>query len=320
MKKIMRGVCLMGVLALLATSCNKNKETVTSIKTYNQQMEVVAGEFEDGQKVQLNPSDNRLYFEDGDLLTLFKIAENPVNSACADFYPTVGSQVDQTEWTPAGTTTLPDEGDLYAFCPGGTDYVRPDLVNENRATFVIPATQNYRENTCPKEGFFMASKSEDGETFYFKNICGLLWLKLYSASNRTVKSIKVTDRGGKHLAGDVSLKIDKVNPETLTSLYRNYNPNSDSYMSTLAAYIRESGYSVTNLSETMTLDCGNGVQIGTKSAQATNFYLTMRPLALREGFDIEVECTDGYIFNFGTAKSNIVGPNIVKKMPALDIR
>ena len=316
MKKILRGVCLMGVVALLATSCNKNKETAT-ITTVNQEMEVVAGEWNDGEKVQLNPSNNQLYFEEGDLLTLFRIAEGEA-STYADYTPAL-TQVDNTTWTPVGEA-LAEGGDLYAFCPGGSSYITPNLANENRATFKVPAMQNYRENTCPTEGFFMASKLEAGQTaFYFRNICGLLWLKLYSPNNRVVKSIVVTDKKGHHLSGDVTLKIDKVNPTTLTSLYRNYSDTNPSYAQTLAAYIEESGYEVANAGSTMTLNCGDGVQIGTTSGTATSFYMTLRPLALRGGFDVTIS-GDDWSYTMSTTKNNIIGPSVIKKMPALNVQ
>lgn len=319
MKKITRGICLMGLMALVATSCNKKQDT-TTLQSYNQEMEVVAGEFDDGEKVWLNLSDNNLYFETGDLLTLFGINSSSDPKA-ATYTPTTGDQVDHTTWTPQDpNNTVPTDGDLYAFCPGGTDYVTPDLSNGNRATFKLPAVQHYRENTCPKEGFFMASKLEAGqESFFFKNICGVLWLQIYSPNNRKVTSIEVTDKGGKHLSGDVSLKIDKVNQVTLTSLYNNYNPNNATYMQTLADYITESGYSVTNAGG-LTLVCDEPVQIGTTSATATTFMITLRPLALREGFEIKVNCEGGYSFTQKTNKNNIIGPNKIRKMPAFSIK
>ena len=50
----------MGVVALLATSCNKNKDQETAtIKTFNQQFEVVDSDFGpgyDGEKVYLDQS------------------------------------------------------------------------------------------------------------------------------------------------------------------------------------------------------------------------------------------------------------------------
>lgn len=307
----------MGVLALLATSCDKNKETA-SFKTYNQQMEVVAGEFDGVEKVQLDPSNYNLTFESSDLLTLFRIDADPTLSASADYVP-AATAVDETTWTPVGEA-LPAGGDLYAFCPGGSEYVTPDLANENRATFKLPAIQYYRENTCPKEGFYMASKLEEGqEHFYFRNICGILWLKIYSPNNRQVREIYVTDKAGKPLSGDVSLKIDKVNPETLTSLYRNYNPDNQAYLNSLSSYIRESGYSVTNQGG-LKLYCNEPVQVGTTKATATDFFMTLRPLAMREGVDIRIVCEDGYEFTQSTTKNNIVGPNVIKKMPAFSIK
>lgn len=317
MKKIMRGVCLMGVVALLATSCNKNKETAT-IQTYNEQFEVVESVYDDGEKVYFNPNDNKSYFESGDVLSLFKIT---ASGSYQGLYTPAETQVDHTTWTPIAGYELPDEeGDLYAFCPGGGDYVTGDLDNENRAIFTLPAVQHYRENTCPVEGFYMASKLEEGqESFFFKNICGLLCLRLYSPNNRQVSEIEVSDKDGKHLSGDVSLKIDKVNPVTLKALYQNYNPDNASYMQSLNDYIEESGYSVSNVGG-LKLVCDSPVQIGTTASTATCFYMTLRPLAFRKGFDLKVTCADGYVFNMSTTRNQIIGPNVVRKMSALSIK
>ena len=322
MKKVLRGICLMGVVAMLATSCNKKNEETATIQTFNQSFEVVDSDFGigEGERVQYVPSSNKLYFEDGDRLTLFRINSNPALSAAATYIPAL-TQVDNTTWTPMDQSSeLPTEGDLYAFCPGGASYVSPQLSNENRATFKLPSTEFYRENTCPVEGFFMASKLEEGQdAFYFRNICGLLRLKLYSPNNRVVTSIVIKDKAH-HLSGDVSLKIDKVDPETLTSLYQNYDPSSDSYLATLNEYIQESGYTVINANDQITLNCGNGVQLGTTSATAANFYITLRPLALRAGCVITINCADGYSYTIDSNKNNIIGPNIVRNMAAVNIR
>jgi len=321
MKKILKGVCLMGVVALLATSCNKNKDQETAkIQTFNQQFESVESDFGpgyDGEKVYLNPSDNRLYFETGDLLTLFKINADPTLSACGDFTP-ANTQVDHTTWTPAGTTTLPEEGDLYAFCPGGINYVTPNLLEGNRATFHIPAVQVYRENTLPVEGFFMASKLEEGQdAFYFRNICGAMLLRLYSSKDRVVTSIVVKDKA-KNICGDVTLIIPEVEPATLTSLYTNYSDNEAWQTNYLLPYIQRSGYSVSNGGNTITVDCGNGVQIGKTAATATNFYITLRPLALRKGCEITVNYIGGS-YTINSNKNNMIGPNIIRKMAPVNI-
>lgn len=311
----------MGVVALLATSCNKNKDQGTAtIKTFNQQLEVVDSDFGpgyDGEKVYLNPSNNRLYFEAGDVLTLFKINEDPNLSACADYTPSQ-TQVDEATWTPAGTTTLPEDGDLYAFCPGGTEYVTPQLTNGNRATFTVPAVQLYRENTLPVEGFFMASKLEEGQdAFYFRNICGALRLQLWSPNNRTITSIVVKDKA-KNICGDVTLIIPEVDPATLNSLYRNYSDDPAWLSANLYPYIRRSGYSVANGLNTITLDCGNGVQIGKTKAAATNFYITLRPLALRNGCEITINYIGGS-YTINSSKNNIIGPNVIRKMNPINI-
>lgn len=319
MKKILRGICLMGVVALLATSCNKNKDQGTAtIKTINQPLEVVDSDFGpgyEGEKVYFDPSNLTLTFEAADQLRLFKINEDPALSAAGIFTP-AQTDVDHTTWS--GSTTLPEDGDLYAFCPGGDAYVTPNLVNGNRAVFTIPAVQLYRENNLPVEGFFMASKLEEGQdSFLFENICGVLQLKLWSPNNRTVTSIVVEDKA-KNICGDVTLIIPEVDPATLTSLYRNYSDDPAWLSANLYPYIRRSGYSVANGSKTITLDCGNGVQIGKTRGEATDFYITLRPLALRSGCIITINYGDGsYVIN--SSKNNIIGPSIIRKMNPINI-
>lgn len=327
MKKVLRGICLMGVVALLATSCNKDNKT-TTIQTVSEQMEEIS--METGEKVWLDNTINRLYFTENDMLQMFGInpTETGPDYATAQFTPAAGSQVDNnTTWTPVdpnNTFDIPGF-DLYAFCPGNPGYVTPNLGNEHRATFSIPAEQNYVENSLPHEGFFMAAKRPAGETgaLYFRNICGALRLQLYSPNNRKVTSIVVDDKRY-NLSGDVTLKIDKIDVATLRSLYNTYKdegePGYDAYMVTLNDYIVESGYEVTNPGPTMTLNCGEGVEIGTTKATATSFYITMRPLAMRKGVDITVNCEGGYSKVISTNKNNIIGPNIIKAMPAVNIQ
>ena len=131
--------------------------------------------------------------------------------------------------------------------------------------------------------------------------------------------IQVTDRAGHNLSGDVTLIINEVDPDELTWLYRNYDLNNTSYMQRLNEYVRRSGYSVENAGG-LKLVCDEPVQVGTSSSTATNFFLTLRPLAFRQGFNIKVVCEGGYEFTQSTTRNNIIGPNVIKKMPAFNIR
>lgn len=329
MNKITKTLCMMAVVALAFTSCKK-QETPTDSVVFNHSMEQLVTVNDEGnfEKVYLD-NNNQIAFEVGDSLMVFDIRENGSQSSCGLYrLVTSGDHTlltvcpDETE-VPATTT-----GSYYVFYPG-KNVVSTNFSNENRATFRLDATQTYRTSPdyatmLPKNALYIAAKAEE-QTFteaYFtcKNICGVLQLNFYSPTGKKIKKIEVTDNSF-NIVGDLELKIDEVDPEYMSTLFSQYGTST--YDTDVATYMGTLGYNASNKGNKVTLDCtqvsGGSVAVGTEYASATPFYIVMRPLALLNGYKVKVTLSNNKTKTFSSDKNNVIKPNTIRNMKALNI-
>jgi len=320
MKKLLRGICLMGVVALLATSCNKNKtqSMVYHGYSYDPTFEVEAGDIEEAGRAYIDDT-YRVKFEQGDQVMLYNVdSETPANSEFGMY------EVEADSYQPtlvAVGTGISDEMKTakYAFYPGENVTVDATLLgNENRSKFTLATTQEYMEGRIAPGTLYMAAKidneDETGNNFAFRNICGVLVMKFYTTSGKTIEKIELTDNN-RNLTGDVTLKVDEVDPGRMMELFRNY-PNNEA---AVADYMEQVGYAVENAGNVLTLNCGNGAVLGTTSAEATTFYFVLRPLALMNGFDMVITFTDHTTKTISTTRDNKIKPNTLRVFPALKV-
>ena len=224
MKKLVKGICLLGVVALVATSCNKEN---TDAKVYrgvnfDERFEVEAANGFEGERVYLDDS-YKVYFEADDLVMLFNIDDaNAANSEAALYKVTTAGNT--PEFAPyQAEETISDEmmSAKYAFYPGNNVDLT-ELANDNRGIFKLEPVQEYREGKISQEALYMAAKIDnaDNDVFAFRNICGILTLKFYSPTAKTVKSIAITDNS-MSLTGDVTLKVNTVDPAAMIGDFKN---------------------------------------------------------------------------------------------------
>lgn len=326
MKKLLRGACLMGVVALLATSCNKTKTDSMVYRgySYDEQFETELANYDgEGSRAYIDAT-SKVMFEQGDKVMLFNI-DNAQGTGSEYAMYEVEADSYQPVLNPVGSETVSDELKAlgkYAFYPG--DNVTTQLANQNRATFPLASTQEYREvggaPVIDKNSLYMAAKIDNDleavNVFAFRNICGVLNMKFFSPSGKTVKSIAVTDRE-KYLYGDVTLKVNEVDPGYMMQLFRNYGATGNAEL--IAEYMQQAGYSVANGGQTMTLDCGAGVALGTTANDANTFYMVLRPLALRGGFDVEITFSDNTVKNISIDRDNTIKPNTYRVFPPMSV-
>lgn len=324
MKKLVKGFCLMGVVALLATSCTKKEDKAMVYRgySYDAQFETEAANFDAPTRAYIDNT-YRMMFEANDQVMLFNIDNTTAANSEMALYQVVADGY-QPEFTPyqAGVEISDEMKDAkYAFYPGNN--VVKDmavLANENRCVFKLLPTQVYRELSgtpvIPQEALYMAAKIDNANetNFAFRNICGVLVMKFYSPTAKTITSIKVTDHA-LHLTGDVTLKVNEVDPALMMDLFRNYPGNE----SAINDYKDQVGYSVDHYGYDMTLDCGTGVTLGTTAADADTFYFVLRPLALSNGFDMEITFSDSTTKTLTVNKDNTIKPNTLRVFPALSV-
>lgn len=327
MNKFAKVMCMMAVVALTFTACKK-KEEASNAFVFHGDTEQFMVVNEDGgfERVSID-ANNRPTFDEGDQIMIFNLMKNVVGSACVSY--TV--QSDGT-WLPDGVMgTETTDGNFYAFYPAQSVKVPSINFNESsRVTFNLQPTQYYAVDNSgnpriPDQSLYAAAKDETHKNlndtwFSFKNICGIMALNLYSPMNRTVTKIEVTDNSF-NLVGDVTLKIDKVDPTYMTTLFRNYSDDA-AYQAALAEYLDADhlGYSTAPTSKTITLDCGSGVLLGRTPATAKRFLIVMRPLALLNGCNVRVYFNDETYNDFPSTKNNMISPNVIRNFNPINVR
>ena len=325
MKRFVKGLCLIAVVALVATSCKKKEDNAI---VYRGGTETFETEMAPGLDRIYIDDTYRVLFEAGDFVTLFNISDSNPSESEAAVYKVVaeGYEADFEPNQPGVEISDEIKDAKYAFYPGIGNVDVDDLANENRATFKLDIVQNYREvggkAVIGKNALYMAAKLDNPANNYyaFRNICGVLVMKFYSPSGKAVKSIKLTDKAVT-LTGDVTLKVNKVDPAQMQTLFRNYDMNDPSYVAQLNEYKNEVGYAVDHSGKELTLsfeEFGNKT-LGTTAADASTFYFVLRPLALMQGFDMEITFSDNTTKTISTTRDNKIKPNTLRMFPALSV-
>lgn len=321
MKRVIRCICMVALVALAFTSCKKNEEK-SSVMIMTQEL---VDEYVDEDRAYFTPGNLRIMFEEGDVVMIFNIDEEvPTHSHCAQY------AAEQTgnfvKFNNMGTGEVAEDilDAYYAFYPGGREHIQTEMAQgENKSKFLVAPVQEYRPDMVPLGAMYMAAKVDDVEhlsqtndpenAFFFRNICGVYDLMLYDADGPSVKEISITDHA-LDLSGWVELIIPEVDPVEMQSLFNNYDPNNATYMQNLAQYLNRVGYNVTEKGNTITLTMPEeGVQIGTTQGDATHFYMILRPLACFNDYTITVTLADGSVRTKEVSNPNhVVAPNGIK--------
>lgn len=179
----------------------------------------------------------------------------------------------------------------YALYPYASDV----KITENGViSATLPAVQSYAENSFGLGANTMVAVTQNvDDTFLkFRNVGGYLKLQLYG-ENVTVKSITLTGNNNEKLAGKA----------TITPAYEQ------------APTLAMSDDATTSI----TLDCGEGVKIGTTAETATAFWIVVPPTIFEEGLTITVTEIDGELFTKSTSNAVVVERNIIKPMAAFKV-
>ena len=152
----------------------------------------------------------------------------------------------------------------------------------------IPATQKYVANSF-EGGNIMVAQSNN-ENLSFKHVCG--WIKLQLSGNYAVKSITLAGLNKESLAGSATIGAD------------------------LSVTLAD------DATRTLTLDCGEGVQL---TDTPTAFYIAVLPQTFENGVNIEINISDSYKFSksiahsFTVARNHIVPvKNLAKQFPSIE--
>ena len=182
--------------------------------------------------------------------------------------------------------TLPS---IYGIYPYNAD---ARITDDGVITYSLPATQLYAENSFGKGANTMIAVTESvNDTFLsFKNLCGYLKLKLYG--DATIKSIEVKGNFGEKIAGNASITASYGETPSFTM-------NNDA-------------------TDTITLNCGDGVTLGTTADEATVFWIVIPETTFKYGITITATSTDNKVFTKSTSNSVVIERNTPLPMSALE--
>ena len=141
----------------------------------------------------------------------------------------------------------------------------------------LPAVQSYKEGSYGKEGNIMVAESTFTQ-FVLKSVVGWLRVEL-TGEGEVVESITVRGNGDEQLAGLCYIDAEDASV-TLAS-----NKATTEEDGEIAGNINFDGSTFTEV----TLDCGEGVELGTGT---TYFYIALLPQNFESGITIEVNYGD----------------------------
>ena len=202
----------------------------------------------------------------------------------------------------SGTFSLVPSGELgtgntldaiYAIYPYDEN---ASITDSGVISLTLPATQSYAENSFGRGANTMLAATENLEDTFlsFKNACGYLKLKLYNAEGSTIKSIEVKGKNGERLAGAATATIAFGEAPVLAM--------------------------ADDATTSVTLDCGEGVALGTTAETATEFWVVLPATTFAEGLTISATDTNGNIFRKSTTKEVVITRNAIQPMAVLEAK
>lgn len=192
-------------------------------------------------------------------------------------------------------TTEAVTGSALNNCYGVYPYRQTTTISSSGIiNFEMPAEQHYAKNSFGVGANSMVAVTSDknANTLHFKNLCGYLKLKFYG-DEITVKSIELKGNNNEKLAGAATIRaiVGDIPTVTMTN----------------------------NASQSITLNCGNGVLLGEDKEHATQFWFALPVTTFENGITITVVDTEGNKFTKATSKSIAIERNLVQPMAALEV-
>jgi hypothetical protein len=158
-------------------------------------------------------------------------------------------------------------------------------------SFEFPSEQSYEPNSFGIGANTMFAVTENTSDYFllFKNACGYLKVSLYG--DATIKSVSVRSNGGEVIAGEGAVTATNTEVPSVA--------------------MSASG------GDMITIDCGEGVQLGTTSETATDFYFVIPPVKFSQGITITAVGLDDTVFAKSTKASFSILRNKIQNLPAV---
>lgn len=297
MKKIVRTLCLVAMVALVATSCKKNAEVTEVNVSFGEVTGMPQNPSLNGAKAYVDANDGyKFKWNDGDQVAIYNLSSESQNSVCEVYTADAGSE-GKTKARFTGNSVGPrkDMG-LYVFY--NATMTEQNLKPNNYEFFHVAETQNYNGNYMldPHAMVMACIPANAGDNyvkdFTLEHIFGFLNIAIANvAGTAHVNQISVTDANW-NLAGVVDLKIPAVDTYQLNSLINQLEangPDDATYLANLAEYVNTLGYHAHGSSKTITMNCNHfNLPDYWTTYKWQYFFIALRPGALNKGFSVKV--------------------------------
>lgn len=250
---------------------------------------IFTASFEDKNSRTYLNEDEHLCWTANDLISIF--AANTYNQKYEFQGKTGANSGDFEAVTSNSYQTGNDLSRHYAIYP----YNSSSTITENGViTATLPAEQSYAVKSFGLGANTMVAATADKNDKFlkFKNVGGYLELNLYG-NDVTVKSITLQGNSNEKIAGSA----------TITPIY-NGNPTVEM---------------ANNATNTITLDCGEGVKISSTAETATAFWMVIPPTTFEEGFTITITDVNDNEFTKSTSKNIEIERNVIQSMSAFEV-
>ena len=278
----------MCLFALLASSCSEDE----LVRNQSSNSLKFTASFEEGGSRTYVEESNLLRWTEGDQIALF--VGNTLNRQ----YQFDGETGDNSGTfsivnNPFGTGN--DLNSHYAVYPYASNIkITDDTDIAIYITTTLPTKQSYAENSFGLGANTMVAVTEDtDDTFLnFKNVGGYLKLKMYG-NDITIKTITLKGNAQEKIAGNATIKPVYGGEPSISMAF--------------------------DATETITVDCGDGIKIGTTEKTATIFWIVVPPVIFKNGFTITAIDVDEYKFVKSTSKEISIERNVIKPMAAVNL-
>ena len=273
--------------------CGCQKEEMRSVEEVTVPQTFTATIGEGATKTVLGTGDNagKVLWEKGDLVSVFAGSDANSQYKVSDESAgkTTATLVEVS--TPSGeSSSMGYNAACYPYSSNITFKVngkRGEIIGYNFSNVILPNTQTYVENSFASGAFPMVAvnTSTENTDFQFKNVLG--GLKIQLKGTATIKSVSVSGNNDEMLSGNAT-----VNALGTPSV--SINGSADEF-------------------KTVTLDCGEGVQLS--ETEATSFIIALPPMTMSKGFTITVKDTEGKQMELTSTREQTITRSALLRMP-----
>ena len=166
------------------------------------------------------------------------------------------------------------------------------LTTDGSLSLFLPEVQLFSyKSFAPGSNTMLAVSSSPSDMFLpFKNLCGFLVVRVYGEG--VVENVLLEGNNGEHISGNAGINV-----------YNSSDP------------VIEMGE---DAGKSITIDCGNGIELGKTPETATEFWFVVPPVCFEKGFTIKVRGNGIMQSVFKTEVNRTLQRNVINRMTPVE--